>query len=160
MINLNWPKTNSVRIDVSKRLHSAVDCSISKWIIDLKLSRFICCWAWKFCFNVSGIHCFFNGIDMIKSWSLRRFLCCGFAFVVTSNSLRITLNNHWFKWWNFLFIIVFVYVSRWRIYTINNFTNILGSIVSLTLLWRVPSLIRFLFQIIFNHWLIDTFFVT
>ena len=107
LINFNWSETNSIRIDVSIWFHSTVYRSISKRVIDLKLSRFVCGWTWKLCFNICSVHCFFNSIDVIKSWSLRRFLCCVFAFVVNTNSLRITFNNHWFKWWNFFFIIIF-----------------------------------------------------
>jgi hypothetical protein len=155
LIDLYRPETYSIRIDVSVGFHSTVDSCISKRVIYLKLPRFVCCWTRKFCFNVCSVHCFFYSIDMVKSWSFWRFFSCGFAFIVSSNCLRVALNDHWFKWWNFLFIIVFVDVGRRRIYTINNFTYILRSIIS-TLLRRVPSLIRFLFQIIFR--LINTFF--
>jgi len=160
LVDLDWSEAYSVGVDVSVRFHSTVDSGVGKGVVDLKLAGFVSGWTWKSSFNVSSVHCFLDSIDMIKSWSFWRFLSCSLAFIVSSNSLGVTLNDHWLEWWNFFFIIVFIDISWWRIYTINNLTYILRSIIPLTLLRRVSSWIRLQFYVILTHWLINALFIT
>lgn len=161
LIYLYWSETNSIRIHVRIRFHSTVHSSIGKRIINLKLTRFVGGWTWKSGFNVRSVHCFFDSINLIKSRSFRTFLGGSLAFIITSNCLRVTLDDHWLEGWYLFFIIILVDVCTWRVYTVHNFAHVLGCVVPLAFLrWLNCWVCRLLFQVWFNHWLVYAFFIT
>lgn len=156
LVDLDWSVGNS---NATVWSHST-DCGIGQSIMNLKLhTSLVCGWRWELCLDVHWIDSLFDSIDLLKIDSLWRFLGRGLALVSTTNSLWVTLDDHWLEWWNLLLIIIFIDVCWWRSHAVNSFTDVLGLSVALWVLGRVSfginlhSISLLLGKIVLDQWL-------
>ena len=119
LIDFNWtmpiePKSTILACNTrSFTMENLVEWTIVEVQIDF-CSSLISCRGRKLGCNVNSIHWFFQSINFLKICTLWRLLGGSFTLISSSDGLRITLDDHWLCWWNFLLSSSIINICRWR----------------------------------------------